>query len=179
MSLKIDKFNGTGNVQNFIEKVNLLASIKDYNEGKQAQLLASYLEDAAFDVYMRLSTDDRKKPDKIKEELLKEFNKGQLNRESAIKELNNRKLKPSEPFATYAYKITELMKLAYPDFTEDIRLTIAKDYFINALSSEMQTALKSMADYSSKSLQDIVTETTRLELAGVKSRIPTSADISQ
>ena len=101
-------------------------------------------------------------------ELLKEFNKGQSNRETAIKELNNQKLKPLELYATHAYKITELMKLAYPDFDENTRMTIAKDYFVNALSSDTQTALKSIASYPSKSLQYIVTETTRLKLAGGK-----------
>ena len=179
MSLKINKFSGIGNVTNFIEKIDLLASLKDYDEEKQAKLLASYLDDAAFDVYMRLPADDRKNPNKIKDELLKEFNKGQVNREAAIKELKERTLKPGEPFATFSYKIEELMKLAYPDFNEVVRTTIAKDYFVNALSCEMQTALKSIADYSSKSLSDLVTETTRLELAGVKARIPTKDNVLQ
>ena len=178
MSLKISKFSGVGNVKNFIEKVDLLASLKDYDEEKQAKLLASYLDDAAFDVYMRLSAADRDDPGKIKEELLKEFNKGQVDREAAIKELNHRTLKPYEPFATFSYKIEELMKLAYPDFTNPVRMTIAKDYFVNALSGEMQTALKSVARYSSLSLPDLVTETTRLGLAGVKARIPVK-EVSQ
>ena len=101
---------------------------------------------------------------------MREFNRSQLNSESAIHELNNRRLHTTESLATYSYKIQELVKLAYPDFDEASRSTIARDYFIKALSPEMQVALKSISNYSSKSLKNLVTETLRLEIAGISSR---------
>ena len=59
-----------------------------------AQNLASKVEGRAFDVYMRLSVEDRKDEQKIKTELLKEFERGNQNREEAIYELNSRQCKP-------------------------------------------------------------------------------------
>ena len=59
-----------------------------------AQNLASKVERRAFDVYMRLSVDNRKDEQKIKTELLKEFERGNQNREEAIYELNSRQCKP-------------------------------------------------------------------------------------
>ena len=150
--------------------MNIYAAFKGLVDEKKAQLFASYLQGAAFDVYMRLSPDEKKNPDTIKDELLREFNQSQLNRESAIHELNNRRLYPTESLATYSYKIQELVKLAYPDFNEASRSTIARDYFIKALSPEMQVALKSISNYSTKSLKDLVTETLRLEIAGISSK---------
>ena len=73
--VKCDEFNGTGDVKVFLTKVELVASIKGYADETKAQFLASKLLPPAFDVYMRLPNDDRKDFDKIKGELLKEFEK--------------------------------------------------------------------------------------------------------
>ena len=73
MSFKIQPFDGTGDVKVFVEKVKLYASLKDYDNEKHAKLLASYLNSPAFDVYLRLSADDKKVPSKIEEELLKDI----------------------------------------------------------------------------------------------------------
>lgn len=171
MESKIKVFNGEGNVKEFIVKVELHSSLKWYTEEKCAQDLASRLDGPAFDVYMRLSTEDKKKVDKIKEELLKEFEKGQLNREEAMFELSNRSRKHGESAHTYAYKLLELVKLAYPTFNDETRATLAKDYFVRGLHPQMQTALKSMEKFSTSDIKALASETTRLQLAGVKSNI--------
>ena len=60
-SLKHTKtFDGTGDVKAFITKVELVASIKGHTDEKLAAALASKLEGAALDLYMRLSDDDKK-----------------------------------------------------------------------------------------------------------------------
>ena len=133
-SNKVKGYDGKEDVKVFLTK--LVAAIKDYADEKKAQYLASKLIPPAFDVYLRLSTDDKKDfntirlstddkkdfntirlstddkkdfntirlstddkkdfntirlstDDKkdfntIKGELVKEFEKGQLNREEAI-----------------------------------------------------------------------------------------------
>ena len=65
--------------------------MKSYTGEKCAQALASKLEGPAFDVYLRLSSDDRKDASKITAELLKEFERGRRNREEALCELSKRK----------------------------------------------------------------------------------------
>ena len=66
-------FDGTGDVACFVEKVELIATLKGHTDEKKAIFIASKLGGSAFDVYRRLSTDDKKDSGKIKEELLKEF----------------------------------------------------------------------------------------------------------
>ena len=140
-SNKVKCYDGNGDVNVFITRVNLVAAIKGYAGEKKAQFLASHLVPPAFDVYMRLSADDKKDAEKIEEGLLKEFQRGQLNREEAIHILNDRVQKKDESPPTFAYKLIDLVKLAYPTFDENIRLTIAKDYFVKGVHPDMQVAL--------------------------------------
>lgn len=174
-SSKVKCFDGTGDVQVFITRVKLVAAIKGYEGEKKAQFLASLLMPPAFDVYMRLSDDDKKDPEKIEEGLLKEFQRGQLNREEAIHILNDRVQKKDESPPTFAYKLIELVKLAYPAFAENIRLTIAKDYFVKGVHPDMQVALKSWGQFEASDIHATATETVRLELAGIKSFSKTTA----
>ena len=153
----------------FIEKVSLHSSLKGYAGEKAAQNLASKLEGRAFDVYMRLSTDERKKADKIESELLKEFESGNLDREAAIVELNNRRQKSDESAQTFAYKIIALVKLAYPSFDDNTRKTMAKDYYLKGVHPKMQIALKSLPSFTDADIDKLATEIMRLQLAGIDS----------
>ena len=78
MDAKVKCFDGTGDVNVFLEKVLLHSPLKAYDGEKAAQNLASKLEGRAFDVYMRSSSADREKVNKIQSELLKEFERGNL-----------------------------------------------------------------------------------------------------
>ena len=127
------------------------------------------LEGPTFDVYLRLSSEDRKDVNKITTELLKEFEGGRRNREEALSELSNRKRKPGESTQNFAYSILELVKLAYPTFESKNLETITKDYFVQGLHRDMQVALKSLEKFETKTLNEIADEATRLELAGIQS----------
>ena len=136
-------YNGIGDVKAFLAKMEILISLKGLDDGeKQAQALASKLEDGAFDVYLRMPLADRTDINKLKEELLKEFEPGQADREKAIWELQNRVRLPNEPARTYAYKIKELAKLAYPMFALDAQDAVANDSFMKGLHPDMQLQLK-------------------------------------
>ena len=169
MEGKSTTFNGTGDVRSFITKVELYSSLKSYTGEKCAQALASKLEGPAFDVYLRLTSEDRKDVNKITAELLKEFERGRRNREEALSELSKRKRETGESTQYFAYKILELVKLAYPEFESKIQETIARDYFVNGLHVDMQVALKSLEKFANKKLNEIADEATRLELAGIQS----------
>ena len=95
--LKSKCFNGTGDVTKFITKIELLIAIKGYSGEKSAQALASKLEDEAFDVYLRMPVEDRKDISKVKDELLKEYKKGQVDREEAVVKLASRCRLQNEP----------------------------------------------------------------------------------
>ena len=52
---KCTDYEGKGDVNVFLTKVDLVASIKGHTDEKKAQFVASKLSGPAFDVYMRLS----------------------------------------------------------------------------------------------------------------------------
>ena len=170
--------DGSGNVRTFLTKIELEAALKGYGDEKKAQFAASKLNGPAFDVYMRLSDADKNDYDKLKEEMLKELEKGQLNREEAIQELDNRRRLPEESSQTYAHKMKELVKLAYPSFAETVRKSIAKDYFVRGLHHDMQLAIKSSGNFATNHIDQLADEISRLELAGVKSSKSTKVSVN-
>ena len=149
---KVRHFDGNGDVRVFLEKVSLHSALKGYDGEKTAQDLASKLEGRAFDVYMRLADTDKKDASKIKTELLKEFQVGSQDREVAIHELTTRRRKPEESPQTFAFKIMELVRLAYTSF-----------------DPKMQIALKSLPKFSELLINEVAKETVRLQLAGIES----------
>jgi len=169
MESKVRHFDGNGDVRVFLEKVSLHSALKEYDGEKAAQDLASKLEGRAFDVYMRLADADKKDASKIKSELLKEFQLGNQDRELAIHELTTRRRKPEESPQTFAFKIMELVRLAYPTFDNANQETIAKDYYMKGIHPRMQIALKSLPQFSELLMHDVAKETVRLQLAGIES----------
>ena len=163
-------YDGNSDVRQFITKVELEASLKNHADEKKAQYVASRLVGPAMDVYLRMTTEDKKDFEKVKTELLKEFERGQLNREEAITELDHRKRLTAESAETFAYKIIELVKLSYPSFDAGVRGKLAKDYFVRGLENNMQLALKSNKDYATSDIKALTADTVRLELAGVGPR---------
>ena len=176
MESTIKSFDGNGNAKVFVEKVQLHSALKGYTGEKAAQNLASRLEGRAFDVYLRLSDEDKKSFDTIKQELLKEFEKGHMDREEAISTLASRSQNEDESPQTFAYHIQELVKLAYPSFDEDILKTIAKDYYVKGMHPRMQVALKSLSNFDSFDITALANETTRLTTAGIQSFMSKKGD---
>ena len=148
-------------------KVELHLSLKGYSGEKCAQDLTSRLEGRAFDIYMRLSDEDKKDVSTIKAQLLKEFERRRQDREEAIYELSHHTLPADESVQTFAYKLIELVKLAYPSFEDNVQEAIAKDYVVKGLHQDMQVALKSLENFSSSDINLLATEETRLRPAGI------------
>ena len=103
-------YDGSSDVRKFITKVELEAALKGHADEKKAQYVASKLEGHAMDVYLRMSAEDKKDAEKVKGELLKEFERGQLDREEAIAELDKRRRLPDESAETYVYKILAIAR---------------------------------------------------------------------
>ena len=168
---KLKLYDGSTDVREFITKCALECSVKDYADEKKANYLGSKLTGHAFDVYMRLSDANKASFDAIRDELYQEFEHGNRDREEAIQKLASRQHLPTESVQTFAYKLTELVKLAYPEstaFTAATQNTIAKDYFVRGLHPAMQIALKCSPNFRTMDLKAATDETVRLELAGVK-----------
>ena len=69
MESKIKNCDESEEVKMFLEKISLHSAMKGYDGQKAAQYLASKLEGRAFDICMRLSSEDKKDEEKIKAEL--------------------------------------------------------------------------------------------------------------
>ena len=152
-----------------MEKVELVAALKDHADEAEARFIASKLGSSAFDVFRRLFVDDKKDPEKIKRELLKEFCREERNREEALEALMNGKREHGESAQRFAYRILRLVGLAYSTLSDATKQTIAKVFYVKELSKELQIALKSTADFTNKTLNQLSDKSTRLEIAGVKS----------
>ena len=96
---------------------------------------------------MRLSDQDNKDVSNIKDKLLKEFERGQQDREEVLYELSHHTLQADESVQTFAYKLIELVKIAYPSFRDNVQEAIAKNYFVKCLHQDMQVALQSLENF--------------------------------
>ena len=88
---------GTGDIKEFLTNVNLMSTLKEYEGEKLAVSLAICLQGNAFDCYMRLLDEDKVDVEKIKSELLTEYEIGRMDREQAVVEFANRSRLINEP----------------------------------------------------------------------------------
>ena len=96
---------------------------------KLAADIARRLGQAALYLDLRLSDDDKMSEVTLKEELLKEFERGNGGRAIALW-FNHKCKKNGEPAQTNVFKIEELVKLAYSGFNDGSRETITTDVFV-------------------------------------------------
>ncbi len=150
----------------------ILATLKAHAGESKAQFIASKLVENAFDVYRRLSEEEKKDPEGIKTSLLNEFCREERNREEALNALMHTVRKSGETPQAFSYRILKLTQLAYASIAANTQNSIAKDYFMKGLSSELQVAIKSVTGFKDKTLQQACDEATRLEIAGVGSSGP-------
>lgn len=170
-SIKVEIFKGIGDVKKFITKCELHCTLKGYIDEKKAVFIAERLDDAAFEAYIGLSDADKKDAEKIKEALLKHFDRAKRNREVAIEELMNRKRLPNEKAELFGNKILELVKYAYPKLNDAAIKTLTKDYYVKGLHSDLQRELRKETGFEDKSLKDLTEQTTYLEIAGINSGV--------
>ena len=117
---------------------------------------------------LRLDQDGRKNVDRLNKELLKDFERWRCNREEAVCTLSKRYRRQRESAHTYAYKIRELVNLAYPDFEKAAQSTLAKDQFVRGLHADMQMAPKCMDNFKDSDTTALADHIVRLEIARIK-----------
>ena len=170
---KVESFTGREDVKKFITKCDLHCNIKAYDGEKKAAFIAGRLEEPAFDVYMALPEDDKKDPEKIKTALLDSFDNAKRNREVALEELTHRRRLGDERAEVFAHKILDLVKYAYPKFSDDAKKSLAKDHYVKGLDASLQKELRKLSDYEDKALDDLVKLTTYLEIANTNATVAT------
>ena len=161
-------FDGTTDVEAFITIAELNAALKGHVDEKKAQYFASLLaEGPALNVYLRLDEEKRKNADEIKSALRSEFEAAHRDRDVALDKLAKRKMSEGESPYTFAYALQELTKLAYSTLPAASQDAIGRDYFVKGQTKEMQIALKSLPDFSTKEMMDLAKEAVRFQTAGI------------
>lgn len=168
-SKKVEYFDGKGDVNSFLVKARLYNKLKKYEGEDAAVSLASRLQEPAFNVYLRMSDEDKKDVEKIEAELKKQYQVGNRDREEALHLLSAVHRKEDETAQDLSYRITELVKLAYPSFTVAAKAVHVKDAFINAVHPDMRKELKTLSNFATIDIDGLLDNTVRLEVAGVKS----------
>ena len=107
----INIFNGRGDVNSFIVKTELYNKLKKLEGEDAAILFASRLEEPAFNVYLRMSDDDKKDIEKIKGELRKQYETGNRDCEEALSLLMSCHRKEEESAEDFAYRIKKSGKI--------------------------------------------------------------------
>ena len=141
-------FDGSVDVTSFVEKVELIAKLKGHTDEKEAIFIGSKLRGSAFDVYRRLTDEEKENPETIKSNLLKEFCREERNHEEALSASMKGCRLPTETPQRFAYHILKLVGLAYSTLDANTQNTIARDYFMKGLSTELQVAIKSITGFS-------------------------------
>ena len=168
-SKKVEYFDGKGDVNAFIVKVELYNKLKKYVGEDAAVSLASRLQEPAFNVYLRMSEEDRKDVEKVKAELKKHYEVGNRDREEALQLLSSVQYKHDETAKDFAFRIGELVKLAYPTFNAASQQLHVKDAFVRGLHPDMQMKVKTLENFATLDMNAVLDNTVRLEVAGVKS----------
>lgn len=165
---KVTAFNGKGDVNVFLTKIDLYNQLKGYDGETAAVSLASRLEEPAINVYMRMSVEDRKDITKIRAELRKQYELGNADREQALSLLGVVQRKEDEAAKDFGYRIKELVKLAYPKFDDASKQVHEKDAFVKGCHPDMQMKLKTLENFADLDMNAIIDNAVRLEVAGVK-----------
>ena len=145
-SKNVTMFNGKGDVNSFIVKTDLYIKLKKLEDEDAAMLLASRLEEPAFNVYLRMSDDDKKNIETIKTELRKQCETGNRDWEEALSLLHSCHRNENESAEDYAYRIKRLVRLDYPTFADANQQVHEKDVFLHGLHPEMQVKLKGLSN---------------------------------
>ena len=167
-------FTGDGNLIVWLKKMDVWCALKGYRSEKMALAMASRLDGPDFECYVRMTDEDQQQPDQIVSSLRREFIRAERDRETAIHDLSQRQWRTGESPAAFAYELSRLTKLVYPEFGDLAQQTIARDTFIKGLPSEIQVELRKDTSTNTKSVQDLAAEVVRLQLAGVGNPKPSA-----
>ena len=114
-SKKVEYFDGKGDVNSFLVKARLYNKLKKYEGEAAAVSLASRLQEPAFNVYLRMSDEDKKDVEKIEAELKKQYQVGNRDREEALYLLSavHRKEDPLPPTPTHKNPFPVTIRFSY------------------------------------------------------------------
>lgn len=130
--VQVPTYDGTSPLKDYLVQFELIAELNGWDEFTQALQLAASLRGPANAVLADLEPRRRREFGLLVDALEHRF--GRRNQTELFKAmLRNRSRQPSETLPEMAHDIKRLLSRAYPDASLEMKETLAKDFFIDAL----------------------------------------------
>jgi len=151
MSIKygemISKYDGTGDFSQWVEKLELVASLTDVQ--KLEKFLPLFLDGTAFNCYQNLPSEVKDNYSSLKKAFLTKFS---LDSSLAYEEVIRRRLLAGESVENYLAEITRLARLADSDVSDKM----IKNMFLAGLPPDVKEKIRSANDVNSMTLQSLI-----------------------
>lgn len=158
---KLEKFDGQGSVERFLDHFDVVARANGWSEVVQALQLPTALSGAAFDFFRRLPSEEKQTISQIKSSLITEFSSTALESDYALLFVSRRR-QPGEPVPDFGEALKCLAHKAYPSFKDEQIDSLCKTHFVNGLSEALRVQLLLGAS-PEESFRDLVSRARRLE----------------
>lgn len=132
-------FSGETDVNIFLQSYELEAVKKDWTDAKKCKVICYCLTGVAKQAFDSMSAEDAKDFTKISKKLREACCKP---RDLCIRDFQARILKPGETPTCFALDLERLIKQAYPDLTEDGRLSTLQNQFLKCLPSQVRAVVR-------------------------------------
>ena len=129
-----EKFNGTGNYNEWISHFEGIASINNWNEADKCLWLKVRLTDKAHVALTRLPNDAHDSYASLKAALLERFEPSSK-REVYKAEFESRRKKSSESWVDFGYELLRLVDRAFPSLQQEAKEQLALSRYLDQLTS--------------------------------------------
>lgn len=146
----IEKYNGEGDIVEWVEKLEMVASLQGVTN--LCNFLPCFLTSGAFTVYKGFDETIRKDFGKVKQALIDVFSNDRF---TVYESLMHRKLKPNESVDVYVADIKRMIALIDKNVSEEF----AKSAFVFGLPDNIKQQLKAACSLSEMTLGQILQRT--------------------
>lgn len=159
---KLDKFDGQGNVERFLDHFEVVSKANGWTIEVQALQLPTALCGAAFDFFRRLPGTEKSTVEQLKKALEKEYSTTALESDYALQFVSRRR-QADESLPDFGDALKTLSRKAYPSFKDEQLESLCKTHFINGGLSDTLRAQLLMDGKPSESYRDLIARARRLE----------------
>ena len=159
---KLDKFDGQGNVERFLDHFDVVARANGWTPAVQALQLPTALCGPAFDFFRRLPEKEKATARALQDSLREEYSVTALESDYALLFVS-RKRHAEESLPDFGDALKTLARKAYPSFTDGQLESLCKTHFINGGMSDTLRAQLLLGGGPVESYRDLIARARRLE----------------
>ena len=161
-TMKPEKFDGTGDVDRFLDHFKVVGKANGWTDDEMALQLPACLTGAAFDFYRRLSDTNKSPLKELEASLRKEYEEAKVSTHYA-QALSSQVKQSEETITAFSDRVQEAAKKAYPSFKATDLEEVCKSHFINGLPAGLRTQLLVEPALEKQTFRDLVRRARQLE----------------